>query len=384
MAMTLGELLDTVLARYCSECSAELPRRGDQCEACGSLPSLTRPEAEERLRADPSAFAEAERKAVLEVASAEAARFREDAEEHRRQMREAYAAADRAEHVAGLELVASEAARELEAARGAEERAAAALAAAVKAEQDSAEELADAAQAHQSAQQKAEAAHRLRQGARAEIDTQLELDAAAKVLGRHQADHGVLAAERDQARQLMAAARVRAAELQDAADRAARAVEHPGRGPMSREAVFADVFGLAARAGVGQLGDEDRLMVMGAVQMMVISLGLEQLIRSDEERRVRARDAAEGRNRPQFGKAGDGMLSAAWPIPPVPSGPDPDGHVTAPPPISMSPTAGAFGPMAAVSPGIPGAPPPTLVKTAGPFRVPVTDSLWGITGIGKG
>lgn len=353
MAMTVDDLLDTILARYCGECGEELPRRGDQCPACAALPEETRAEAEERLRTDRAAFAAAEAKVVLGVVAAEAARFREDAEEHRRQMRESYAAADLAELIAQLQLAASAAGRDLDAAREDEKQAGALLAGAVLAERESAGGLADAEQVHQGAWRKAEAARRLRKGARAETDAEVELAAAAKVLGRHQADHGALVSARDQAQRDVADASAAAAGREDEAARLAYAAEHVIRAPMSREAVFADVFALAAKAGVGALDGEDRLMVMGAVKMMAMSTGVDEDTRRDEADRVRARDEAEKRRQPQLLPGGDGMLVASVP---TPTGPLPDGGIVNPPPEfgGPSPWADTFGPGASVSPGIPG------------------------------
>lgn len=358
MAMTLDDLLDTILARYCGECGEELPRRGDQCQACAALPDETREEAEDRLRADRAAFSAAEAKVVLGAVAAETARLREEAEDHRRQMRDAFAAADLAELTALLQLAASTAGRDLDAAREDEKQAGALLADAVRAERESAGELADAEQVHQGARRKAEAARRLRKGARAESDAEIELAAAAKVLGRHQADHRALVSARDQAQRHLVGASAAAAEREDEAARLAYAAEHAIRAPMSREAVFADVFALAAKAGVGVLDPDDKLMVMGVVKMMAISTGVDEDTRRDEAQRVRTRDEAEKRNRPQLLPDGDGMISAAMP---APAGPLPGGGSVTPPPAFgyPSPTAAGFGPGATASPGIPGGGPVT-------------------------
>lgn len=353
MAMTVDDLLDVILARFCGECGKELPRRGDQCPACEALPEMTRAEAEERLRTDPTAFAEAESKAMLAAASAEAGRLRDEGADLMRQTREKFQAADRAEFIAQLEIAAARAGRELAAARATEGQAAQSLKDAVSAEQEAAALLADASQAHSKAQQDEEAARRLRKGVQAEIAAQQRLDAAATVLARHQAAHGACKAACVQARQHLADTSADAKERETAANRLAYAVEHTVRAPLSMKTILADIGHLAAQAYAGQLDAEDKVLVTVAVQALVSSVGIEQDIRRDEEQRVRARDAAAARKEPQFAKGADGMLVAAVP---APAGVVVPPNTTKPAPEfgRPSPWADTFGPGTSVSPGIPG------------------------------
>jgi len=378
MAMTLDELLDTVLARCCSECGTDLPVRGGQCQACGTLPAETRPEAEERLRNDPDAFADVARKA----ARAEAARLREEASGHLAQMRAKFLAADQAVYVAELELAADAAERELTTARAAEQQAAEALRAARNAEEEAAAELADAAQLRLTAQRDEEAARRLRKGPRAEVDAKLRLDAAQEVLGRYQAAHGSLAAVREHAQRQLAAAGAAATSSESALKAARLAVANPGYIPRSAETIANDLTGAVIG---GKLNAVDTAIAGVLVRGLFGITGGEDSIRADERRRIAKQEEVKRRHAPQLTANGEGMISAAWAIPPEPSAPVPGGQVTAPPVAGfMSPTAAEFGGNAVVSPGIPGAgQAPVLPKAALPSGQPITDGVWGLTGIGR-
>ena len=344
--MTIDDLLDTVLARCCSECGTELPERGGQCQACGALPAETRPEAEERLRDDPDAFTSVARKA----ARAEAARLREEAAGLQAQMRAKFAAADRAVYMAELELTADAAGRELTAARAAEQRAAEALRAARSAEDDAAAELADAAQLHRTAQRDEEAARRLRKGPRAEVDAKLRLDAAQEVLGRYQAAHGSLAAAREHARRQLAAAGAAAASCESALEAARAAAASPGYIPRSAETIANDLTGAVVS---GKLNAVDMTIAGVLVRGLFGITGGEDSVRADERRRIAKGEEEKRRHAPQLTADGKGMLSAAWAVPPEPSAPVPGGQVTPPPPVPAG--MGSSQPGVTVSPGLPAA-----------------------------
>ena len=47
--LSLDEVLDEQLPRYCGDCGTDLPLRGAQCACCGWLPQVTRAELAETL-----------------------------------------------------------------------------------------------------------------------------------------------------------------------------------------------------------------------------------------------------------------------------------------------------------------------------------------------
>ncbi len=213
MALSLDEVLDEQLPRYCCDCGTDLPERGAQCAACGWLPETTRAELAEALSA-PGALAQIEAGRLV----AEGERLREQAADR-------FSAAQRV-------LAADAAVQDRDAAQVALDAALVQLEDAEKV-LDEAGRVADAAagqlgeaeQTHRRAVLTEEGARRGKAGPAAETDALARLNAATEVLARYQVPAQETAAARQTAMARVAAAEGHATACEDARDRAVLAME---------------------------------------------------------------------------------------------------------------------------------------------------------------
>jgi hypothetical protein len=372
MALTIDEVLDAWLPGMCRACSAALPRPGEQCLSCGELPAVTRPEAADRLTAEPDA-----------LAVAEAEMIRAEAEELRKRMRARFLDADRVERASRLERARDAAETELAEARKTEKATAGTLNTAAAAARDAAAEYAEVEQAHLQAARDEEAARRLRKGPQQEIETRLKLDAATVVLQRYQGRRDSLAAAHEQAKAGLAAASARVRSCEQALAAASRAVGNPGYIPRSKETISADLMFQVMS------GDLDGADMAQASVITVLLAGITtaaEEIRRGERARLARQEEEDRRKRTALAPNGSGMLTAA---PPRPDTVLPGGRVNPAPQVRPSPagvTSSPFGGIpsaaSAAAPGSGLGPAPSVSKALRPGS-PVDDGIWGITKLGR-
>jgi hypothetical protein len=213
MALTLDEVLDEQLPRYCTDCGTDLPLRGAQCAACGWLPEVTRAELAETLSV-PGALARIEAERLI----GEGEHFREQAAA-RFSAAQRVLAADAAVQDQDAAQVA------LDAALGELDAAEVALTEAGRVADAAAGQLDEAEQTHRRAVLAEEGARRGKAGPAAETDALARLNAAVEVLARYRIPAEETAAARQAAVARVAAAEGNATALEDARDRAVLAVQ---------------------------------------------------------------------------------------------------------------------------------------------------------------
>ena len=211
--LTLDEVLDEQLPRYCGDCGTDLPLRGTQCAACGWLPEVTRAELAETLSV-PGA-----------LARIEAGRLVDEGEKLREQAAARFGAAQRvlAADAAVQDRDAAQVA--LDAALVQLEDAETALEEASRVADAAAGQLGEAETDHRRAVLRLEGARRNKEGVAAENEAGFRLNAATDTLARYRIPAEETAAARQAAVARVAAAEGNATACEDARDRAARAVE---------------------------------------------------------------------------------------------------------------------------------------------------------------
>jgi hypothetical protein len=231
--MTVEEALDSVLGRFCSSCGIPLPRPGEQCAGCGTLPEVTRAEMAERL-----ATATARAQIAAGRLHAEAGELQELASGK-------LAEADRRLEAARLEDLRDEARIRADAAAAAAGELEAPERGARRARESAAADLDGAKDAYRKATGAHEAAVRLREGPEAERAALIGQDAGERVLQRYQAVADQAAAAHDVALQNLTAARGEAGRLEAGWRAAAVAAANPGRIPVSPQRIAKDLMRVA-------------------------------------------------------------------------------------------------------------------------------------------
>ena len=209
--LTLDEVLDEQLPRYCGECGTDLPLRGTQCAACGWLPEVTRAELAETLSV-PGALAQIE-----------AGRLVAEGEKLREQAAARFLAAQRV-------LAADAAVQDLDAAQVALDAALVQLGDAEKVLEEAgrvadaaAGQLGEAETDHRRAVLRLEGARRNSEGVAAENEAGFRLNAAADTAARYRIPAQETAAAKQTAMARVAAAEGHATACEDARDRCALA-----------------------------------------------------------------------------------------------------------------------------------------------------------------
>jgi hypothetical protein len=300
VTVTVEELLGELLPRFCEACGEGLPAPGEQCGTCGTLPQVTRAEAEQRL-AQPGA-----------VAAVRAAQLRQEVQRERERLRGLLRQADLTEHVARLEAARGEVAARLPAARELAARAKHESKRAHGREREAARRAEDSRVNFKRCADAEEAARRTGAGAAIRTEALMRMNAAAPVLEADQAAHRGATSERERAEQALTAARAHASALEEELAAAQRAVDEPGRAPKSVVTLALD---LVHQAQLEDLTEAERAWVRayGAAVAALSGAGEDIAARAVELHKGAQEEAA--RSRPMLTTpAGPGQV-AAWPNP---------------------------------------------------------------------
>ena len=291
----MDEALELLLAKVCQGCGAQLPAPGLPCDACGTVPPVTKPELEE-TRSGPG-----------KLAAVEARRLRQQADWHAGQLSALLARADEVEHVAVLTGRREQAQRAFENACKDEQRAATALGTAHEAAVQASARQEEAARAVRQAENRLEAAQRMREGIEAEIDAERHLEAARRVLARYQQPADAAAQAKQQAQQALTAAQAEMTRLEAERDAAVAAVESPGRIPVSEHRVGRDLMRVVLDSSCTPL---ERAMAAVIVAGLAQLTGVDADIRADARARVLKEIAEAQRHRPLLLPNSDGTMTA--------------------------------------------------------------------------
>ena len=254
--ITKAEAVAWLLGDVCADCGARLDAPGTPCPQCGMIPAVTAPEAAETLDGP------------VALASVEAARIRAGAWAALDAAIESHRQADRAMHVAVLQVRRDQAQVALDEHLAAHKTLFGPQKAARRAEREAAERLAAASRDHADYARAEEIARRMRHGLRAETDAAQALAAAGDVLARYKQDLAAAAAAREAAENAVTQSAHRAETLELARDRAVAAVTDPGRTPLGPETIAAGLVRLLLR---GEL-DEVETVIAGQLGRMLCGL----------------------------------------------------------------------------------------------------------------
>lgn len=317
--------LEYLLGSTCSACGAALDGPGEPCTGCGRIPDVTGPELGQHLDSP------------VALAAVEAAKLRAEAWAMHDAAVARMAEADRAVHMARLQVRKDAAQVALDSHVRAHKSLYGPRNSARKAEEKSAAELAAATADHSAIARAEEEARRYKHGLAAETDAAHRLATATQVLQRYQSALADATVRREQAEHAFDQSAARTELLEKARDDAARLLADPGRIPLSGETITAGGLRLILQGGLDEL---EMAMAGQTARLVCGATGATADIEADVRRQVAAESEERARKSPVRLGRHDGQATAVANVlhngqPPAPM---PGGQSTAPP--AVPPVAG--------------------------------------------